>query len=107
MRLYRRHDRSLYLRAVREALRVKLVSRQCLNSSNRINGEPRCAAESRKPRPFAFPEFAQDSSLEIDKRSDPLVLILRAIMRGGQYRYICPLDFFTVSVLHFVITGDK
>ena len=65
------------------------------------------AAESSEPWTFAALEFAQDSSLEVDNRYNPFILILGAIVGRGQDRNVGFTDFLTMQVLHLVVARYK
>lgn len=63
-----------------------------------------CAAECSEPWSLALFEFAQDATLEVNYCYHPFVLAFGAVVRSRQYGHFCFLDFFAVSILHFVIS---
>lgn len=78
-----------------------------MNSLDGCNCQIRPSAECSKPRALSFLELAKDATLEIDQGRYPLILIFGTVVGGGKYRNLCFLNFFTMSVFHFVVPSHK
>jgi len=82
---------------------IRLISHDLSpNGPNRNVCRP---AKCREPGSFSLFELTKYPTLQVNERCYPFVLFLGAIVRSRKYCDLCPFDFDTMHVLHFVISG--
>ena len=91
---------------VNDPLRIIRLGWFCLLFNGR-DCQIRRSTECPKPWTLSFLELAKDTTLEVDYRRYPFILIFGTIVGGGEYRDFCSFYFFAMGVLHFVVTSHE